>query len=333
MLNKLNRTRLLTLVGAFGLLVIAGYVWKPERKPAVVGVPVAGVAKIPEDIPKYVAESSKRAAALKTTQVDIDREYSAVRDLTAFVKEHAKAAYDGDGRAQYYLWAGTKRCSVLRTQYTMIGNGNAEAGFETHIQQLRKAPVNVESFEAKERAEFARCMSFDAATAFADLPARDGGYDAAYWRQRALASRDIRALTSYAQEVSVNFSSEIESSKAASKQAAQAAIDQAIQSKDPEDLYLLGNLLQLVASDPVNGFAWQLAACQQGYDCRLDNPVVGYGCVDAGTCGSGMTIADQIQRGLGADKLGAIFARALAIQAYLNAKDYESLQPYLKLKG
>jgi hypothetical protein len=62
------------------------------------------------------------------------------------------------------------------------------------------------------------------------------------------------------------------------------------------------------ASDPTEGPAWTLAACELGYDCTYANPALGHDCVELGMCTGAESIVTQ--QGLGSPCFGTAYARS-----------------------
>ena len=83
--------------------------------------------------------------------------------------------------------------------------------------------------------------------------------------------------------------------------------------------YSLGLALPRLGADFKEAVGWQLAACELGYDCRMDNPRVGMGCLEAGYCTSGQTVAEKLRDEVGFGPLARAQARADAIVAELKA--------------
>ena len=84
-------------------------------------------------------------------------------------------------------------------------------------------------------------------------------------------------------------------------------------SADPEAWFQVGKALAYAGSTVVGEWAaWEIAACESGYDCSYSNPEIGNGCIAAGTCAAADTLILQMQRELGGS-FGASYARSQEI--------------------
>lgn len=108
----------------------------------------------------------------------------------------------------------------------------------------------------------------------------------------------------------------------------------AVSSKDAAALFAVGALFShpSVVTDPEYGYAWQVAACESGYDCSNANPEIGLGCVGNFSCVDDLTWQDKMQRDFGHSKYAEIYSVALDIQYKVRTEDWDGLQQYLKIK-
>lgn len=179
------------------------------------------------------------------------------KDYFAFLHDYAPAAYAGDGRAAYYIWNATLKCWAALELRRRHG---------TALAPDQEACVRLEHEDP-----------------FAALPPFEGGYTWRSWKERAISAGDPLALLQIAAE------------ERQAPEQQRAAINAAMRSGDPEVYYHLGGLLPNLGGDFVESVGWQLVACELGYDCRMDNPHVGMGCVEAGYCTSGQAVAEKIR--------------------------------------
>ena len=210
----------------------------------------------------------------------LSQEFWQADDWFTFLHKYAAAAYAGDGRAAYYVWQASHACWAELDYYKT--NGEIPQDYE-------------------------RCKRLENEDPFADLPPREGGYDRAYWKQRALMAGDPlahlqRALTD-------------EVTQAEGEQ----AIGLAVRSGDPEVYYALGLWLPAAGADFDEWAGWQLAACALGYDCAMSNPRIGMGCVENGSCQPSDTVETKLGDEAGLGALAQAQERAEAILAALEA--------------
>jgi hypothetical protein len=184
-----------------------------------------------------------------------------------FIRMLAKAAYDGNGEAQYRIARELDRCEatlvlVRKSDSPEIAIWNLPAGWTQSMKER--------AFE-----EYQRCSRLLFEDPFAELPRRPSGYDVDYWRSRAVEAgqpvavveKTIRSLPA-----ATNRSNESEELRAeARKTLATAAL-----SGNPDALLEMGYLM-INSSDAGlrrHGAAWMLAGCRAGADCGFDSAIV-----------------------------------------------------------
>jgi hypothetical protein len=74
--------------------------------------------------------------------------------------------------------------------------------------------------------------------------------------------------------------------------------------------------------------AWQLVACQRGYDCGENSEWLRALCVYDPQCASGQTFTDYLQRHLG-ERFEVVLNLAAQIQAAVAAKDTTAIESHL----
>lgn len=121
---------------------------------------------------------------------------------------------------------------------------------------------------------------------------------------------------------------------AKSLDSAQQSINSAIASRDPTALFQVGQLLSdgHASSDPLQGFALSIAACNLGYDCSANNAELFHGCATEGQCPPGMSYADIIRKAAGDEGYAQAYARAQQIQDAMARDDTNALQQFVQLK-
>jgi hypothetical protein len=166
-----------------------------------------------------------------------------------------------------------------------------------------------------------------------DLP--EEARDFRYWSARALESGDALAVMDRAYRLVVSRPPADDADKdRAFREALLADVRVAVASRDPGALFAVGGIFAhpSVVADPGDGYAWQIAACEEGHDCLLSKPDWGFGCVETGACLPGQTWLDNMQRDLGAAKYAELYAKAQDIRYKLGTNDWEGLQQYLEIK-
>jgi hypothetical protein len=180
-----------------------------------------------------------------------------------------------------------------------------------------------------------RCERLLAEDPFAaqELPDEARGYR--YWASRALESGDPLAVMERAVRSIAGRGATSDAAKdPAFRSSLLSDVRHVAFSGDAVALFSVGGLLShpSVVADPTDGYAWQVAACEMGYDCSKQNPALGFGCTEDGTCDAGETFLDIMQRDLGAAKFAEIYATARDIEYRITTNDWDGLQQYVQIK-
>jgi hypothetical protein len=288
------------------------------------------------------ARASSRDATVSTLPVPLhedsavvlpanwEKEYNDTRNYFDFVSKAARKAFDGDGRAALYISKALYVCLPIAKQYA--NSTDPEADFNAHWAGMTKAPQWVSE---KARKDFQSCVGFIKGDAFAGLPDRPGGYSSIrYWTDEASKDSDPLAQSFQAgSDISEVAFAKSSDSSAKSLVSAQAAINSAVESKDPAALFQVGQLLSdgHASSDPLQGFAVSIAACDLGYDCTASNAELFHGCVTQGTCPPGISYSDIVKKAVGADGYVQAYARAQQIEEAMARGDTSAVQQFVQL--
>lgn len=281
-------------------------------------------------------EGSERAETPAARSVDERQDwlerYATATDALALSRELADAAAIGDARAQYVLGRVLLDCEIFKRVLARYEQPSFAARVEAHIEAV---PNGFERSRRSFRAGAARCERLFSERPFAgrELPEEADGYR--YWSDRALASGDpLAVMDRVVRSVAGRGATD-----GAAKDPAFAAtllrdVRPVVFSGDAAALFAVGGVFShpSVVSEPTAGLAWQVAACELGYDCSKANPAVGFGCAEDGTCEAGETLLDVMQRDLGGVKYAAIYANAQDIQYKIRTNDWDGLQQYLQVK-
>lgn len=257
--------------------------------------------------------------------------YRESEDHFAFAEEAAKAAVEGDVRAQYTLSQVLLECYVEVGLTVAMNQGNLAANIEARAAAF---PGYQEHNRVQIRAKIRRCERFFDGSPLATLALPDEAQSHGYWFDKAVAAGDPLAVMDRALKAVAQVD---ESADAATKRALGAAVMDdvrvAVASGEPAALAKVGWMYtQTLASDRTfQGPAWLVAACQLGYDCSNANPEIGQGCAEAGTCSAALTLADIFQRDLGAQEYARIYAAGQDIAYKVTQGDWEGLQRYLQM--
>jgi len=277
------------------------------------------------------AEPSEEAIG-HSAGVDWLSRYHESTDDFALARDLGDAAVAGDARVEYLLGQVLLRCQVQKIVLAPYAEGTVAERIELH---LANGPSGPEHSRARFRREASRCERLFSEDPFAgqDLPDEARGFG--YWSKLAVESGDPRALMDRAFRTVAGrpASSDVEKDRVF-REALMADVRMAFSSRDPAALFAIGGLFSYptVTAKPEQGYAWQVAACEAGYDCSLANPDWGFACVESGACLVGETLLDAMQRDFGSARYAEIYAKAQDIQYKIKTNDWDGLQQYLEIK-
>jgi hypothetical protein len=294
-----------------------------RRQPRAVAADPAGA--VPAAANDVAAPMAPEASSERRDWLRI---YERAEDDFSLAQELAAAAVNGDARAQYVLGDLLLRCEVHKRGLAPYKEATVAARVEAHLATL---PHGSERSRRSFRREVSRCERLFSEDPFVgrDLPEEAKRFR--YWSDRALASGDPLAVIDRATR---SVASRASTDKATLRESLLNDVQQVVFSGDAAALFAVGGIFShpSVVADPTHGYAWQIAACELGYDCSKANPTLGFGCAADGTCLAGETHLDIMQRDLGAAKYAAIYARAQDIKYKIGANDWDGLQQHLEVK-
>jgi hypothetical protein len=253
--------------------------------------------------------------------------FGASQDYYEFVSVAASSAIDGDGRAAFYVREALVECADIMVLQKRV------ADLERTFQEDLNGPFMPTWKRDDEMSRFHRCIHLAKEDAFAHLPVREGGYPYKFWEGLALDKHDPVA------EADQVASEMLKLADLKSGVAKQQVLDRvqnymrdAITSKDPEAIYLIGHAgaMQNLLGDPIRGFAMSLAACDLGYDCSVSNKRSYWrNCGETGSCGVNAAFADFLQQTLGADSYSRAYREAQEFKELLSRDDWAGLEKYI----
>ena len=140
-----------------------------------------------------------------------------------------------------------------------------------------------------------------------------GGYRSSYWHDQALAHG---------------------AAKADKLKIAETNLRAVVESGNPDALFGVGMLPTdgRYLSNPLNGIAVALAACNLGRDCSANNPENAFSnCKVSGACPANTDYAYLMQQSLGPDKDAQVYARAQQVQQSIESGDWDAVLANLKI--
>jgi hypothetical protein len=323
----------LLLTGIASLLLVAER-REPERNDAL-GVDSAVPTLREEGNPAPAAPAPpepREAEAPERATIDWMRRYHDSTDDFALARDLVNAALHGSSRAAYALRGVLLRCELQKRTLSPYPAESLAARLELHLATLPNAP---DWIRAKRRREALRCERLVSEDPFEGYEVPEEARDFRYWSELALASRDALAVMDHAYGLVASRPSSDDAPKDREfREALTADVRVAVSSRDPAALFAVGGVFSnpSVVANPEGGYAWQVAACELGFDCLLAKPDWGFGCVESGACLPGQTWLDNMQRDLGPVKYAEIYAKSQDIRYKLETGDWDGLQQYLQIK-
>jgi hypothetical protein len=245
------------------------------------------------------------------------RQVTTGSDPFDFIRGLAKAAYEGDGRAQYLVGRELDRCEMTLS-LVRRSDGDPEDiiwGFpDSWPQELKERSI----------AEYRRCRRLMKEDPFAELPARKGGYPFQYWKQRATESGYPLAVTERALSESSRPSVE-----------AVDVLTKAAMSGDPDVALTIG-FRQSTFDDPVRktaASAWMLAACRMGADCGANSKVYPFFmCYDPQypNCDKDRDVELAVSQTLSPENYADAYAQSQVIEEALRNRDPAAIKALLE---
>ena len=240
----------------------------------------------------------------------------------------AKAAFDGDGRAQYQISRELDRCEM-----TLSLVRKREGDPESVIWAL---PDSSWPQAMKEGAikELRRCIRLLKEDPFAELPPRKDGYTFQYWMARSVEAGYPLAVV----QKSLNDwsrSTEGGSHEREKDVDSLASLSQAAASGDPEIALVIG-FRQSVYDNPSRATAasaWMLAACRLGADCSSTSKAVPFWqCYDPNypNCNTDGNVELMVSSALSPSAYADAYAQSQVIEEALRSRDPDLIRRLLE---
>lgn len=309
------------IVLAVGLAVLAGsfYFLRDPLATAPAAAPGTELAS-----PPALAMDAPSGKAAPATEV---RKAVDNSDPFEFIRSLAKAAFDGDGRAQYLVGREYDKCEMTLSLVRKM-DGDPEAaiwGFpDSWPQELKERSI----------AEYRRCHRLLKEDPFADLPARKGGYPYKYWMQRSAEAGYPLAVA----ERALSSSTRMPVNESDAGKLSVESVDEltkATMSGDPDVALTIG-FRQSTFDDPVRttvASAWMLAACRMGADCGADSKVYPFFmCYDAQhpNCDKDGSVELNVSIALSPERYADAYAQSQAIEETLRSRDPAAIKALLE---
>lgn len=260
---------------------------------------------------------------------DLRAAFKAAVDYAAFADSVRGAAQAGDSSAQYYLAESLRYCQQNLSRFFMAGGKPARTLNEAQVRYAgRPAGYQEEIVEIH-----ARCHAFlDDPERWTQLEEWRTWLDRASSEDYPLAqSKKAGLMHADALVAAVSSDPTVHSDPEAAATAQGLALE-ALKSRDPEVIWNMVNLVDdgQTSSDKAGVLpaAWQLLACERGYDCSAKAEWVRSACDYDPLCNPGDTGQQYLERHLG-DNLDQAKQLAEEIGAALDREDWSKVRSYL----
>jgi hypothetical protein len=322
-----NRWPWIVGTGVAATLALAGFLaLRPSARPTLRTQPAVPMGARPVVAAGTHPRLVSGTAGKNLSRSEWTAKFRASDDYLKFIKEALPAAVSGDGRAAWYIKEALSSCANVVRTYR--GSADPQAQLQQQLEGMPHAPQWARDLLEKKTN---RCLGLAQNDPFVSLPERQGGYPSAYWYEQALADDDPLAHEHKAADaiaaISVNQNmSEAERTKRL--EVVETNLRTAVQSGDPDALYHAGALLTdgRYSSNPLNGIAVALAACDLGHDCSAGNPENSWSnCKLNGACPADADYAYFIQQSLGPEKYAQTYSHAQEIEQSIRAGDWDSV--------
>jgi len=320
----MTRSRNIALVVAvFAIAAGAFHLLREERDVAApaASLPAAAPTTAEPGKPAQISGDSKPVEPPRSKPATGSDPFELIRGL-------AKAAFNGDGRAQYQISRELDRCEM-----TLALVRKQPGDPETVIWSLPETGWPQPMKEGA-IAELRRCIRLLKEDPFADLPARKDGYSFRYWMDRAVE-------TGYPQAIVERSLSDWSRQTEGGTHAMNASSDSlnrlttAAASGDPEIALTIG-FRQSMYENPdrmTHASAWMLAACRLGADCSASSKVVPFWmCYDPNfsNCSTDGNVELMVSSALTPAYYSDAYAQSQVIEEALRSRDPEAIRKLLE---
>jgi hypothetical protein len=316
------------LIAAAGLAAFSGWVLTTNRVPRPLrraAAPLAAQTVTDKTVGSGSTIGVKKPYGEQSTLMDFKKRFADAHDYWAFAHDLLPAAKAGNSDAQYYLSKVMEYCGGVNRSY--FNRRGERVDLDQALQNAGRMHQSLDLVQlAYDRCnEFFRQDASELGTAADWLAsATRAGQPLA---QSATASKLVMQglLDNYAKTGAVPTSIP---EPAKVKGDPRELLYEAVQSKDPDVLYNIGELYPaLNPDDPdrdVVRFAWILVACERGLDCSANAEWVKYDCFGSDACSSATSSSDFV-RFLAGDHWSQVQQRAGEIGAALDNGSWDKL--------
>lgn len=336
------RKRRLAVVATIFVLVVAIFVMTSGR----VRQPSAGNAgdSRPQSDAWSVSAGESRPGARQNprpVEAGMDAEVGGTTDWSAtyyqredafsFIRQAAERALTGDGEAAYFIAQAIGRC--YGREKDAWNAPDPEVAFAAKWAKYPSEHFAIEN----DRNAMEDCLRYVREDAFASLPDDGSLYrDPAFWQDLAYRANNPKALVRHTLLALAGLPDAPSERGSSVVQAAEADIQKVLASGDLAAMFGLGQVFGSLAnrSAGFQGLEIQLAACELGFNCTMDNPALReyLGCFGSGTCSEITEFQDIVRQGLPPDVYAATYSRAQELAEAVRRGDTAALEEHPRIQ-
>jgi hypothetical protein len=335
-----NRLKIVSL-GAT-LAAILGGVWYAQAHRQVDLPPPSAKAQIP---PALAQERHKELPPVSTPQPvkpivaeSMATTFRNAKDYAEFTHKIRAEAEAGDGNAQYYMQKALHYCDDRLSSFFHVNSKRPRTLDEARADEVRMgSSKHPEMMQQEITAVYERCHTF-----LEDAEVRPELKQWTAWRDKAAdngvpAAESLKAQELWQQYLTAQYGQDSTHADPATPGKVHELILNALQSGDPQVFWNMADLMKDQSDLSTQASrekwvmidnAWQLLACQRGFDCSAQAEWLRVACSTGLVCTPGET-GQQLLEQMSSDHWDHVKAMANEIGAAVDAKDEAKLPTYL----
>ena len=267
---------------------------------------------------------------LTSAKPTLRQRFRGAKDYAHLVKEIGASAATGNAEAQYVMAEALRWCDQTLKLYFIRPNGQVRTLDEV---QARRATKSAGISQDELTTIFTRCQGF---LEDPELLKNTGSWD--QWLDKAVSENYPAAMAEKARllesEIMLASASPLphDQSAAVTEDEARDLALQAVQSGDPDAIFYTSDWVRAGDRTPDENAtlisAWQILACQKGYDCGPNSDFIKSLCNWDAQCSDRDSYVEYFQRQLGTQYDDALVL-AKTIEQAIAAKDIQAIRLHL----
>lgn len=314
--------------------IVAVVVWATYQNRAAVttALPAVETPQSQGERTRVIPRASKdvRQPALASAAPRLRDQYREAKDYAQFVRDIRTKAGNGDPEAQYLTAQALRYCANTTGLYFRPIAGKVPTLEEVQARRAKHS----QGISLEELSDiYSRCHGFIAQPElFSDF----GSWK--QWLDKAVDGGSAAAMALKAtvmdSDAMISSLSELPHApvEADTRTRAQDFAVDAVQSGDPDAIFSMAAFVRAGNRLPEENAAlisaWELLACQKGYDCSQNSNWMRSVCASDVQCANDQTYTDYFKRNLGT-QYSDVLNLAQALNQAIRSKDVQSIRSYL----